>query len=95
MRVVLAAGRRAGMPFGEGWAIAAETTLSYMSERKAKEWWDALDHTERAWADAYARRDSRLADLLDVCPCSAGTPSGTPAEGSGAVRNGSWRADHM
>jgi hypothetical protein len=43
--------------------VGAEAALSYMSERKAQEWWDALTATEQAWADAYALRGSRLADL--------------------------------
>lgn len=63
MRIVLAAGRRAGYPFGEAWAVAAETGLSYMSDRRAAEWWETLTATERAWADAYARRLSRLESL--------------------------------
>lgn len=54
------------MPFGEAWAVAAETALSYMSDRQAKEWWDALDHTERAWANAYARRESRVEALREA-----------------------------
>lgn len=63
MRLLLTTARRAGMPFGEAWALAAEAALSYMSERKAEEWWETLSSTERAWADAYARRDSLLAAL--------------------------------
>jgi len=61
--VVLASARRAGYPFEEARAIGAEVALSYMSPREAREWWDTLDATERAWSDAYARRGSRLADL--------------------------------
>lgn len=61
--VVLASARRAGYPFEEAWAIGAEVALSYMSLREAREWWDTLNATERAWSDAYARRGSRLADL--------------------------------
>ncbi len=30
-----------------------------MSDRRAREWWDALNSTERAWADAYAGNGSR------------------------------------
>lgn len=63
MRRVLASARRAGYPFGEAWAIGAEAALSYMSDRKAREWWEALTATERAWADAYACDGSRLAEL--------------------------------
>lgn len=59
-RVLLAA-RRADMPFGEAWALGAETALSYMNRQTAEQWWEALSSTERAWADAYARRGSRLA----------------------------------
>lgn len=55
VRTVLASARRAGMPFGEAWAIGAEAALSYMTARKAREWWEALNEAERAWADAYAR----------------------------------------
>jgi hypothetical protein len=55
--------RLAGYPFEEAWAIGAEAALSYMSDRKAQEWWDALTATEQAWVDAYALRGSRLADL--------------------------------
>ena len=63
LRLVLASARRAGYPFGEAWVIGAEAALSYMGERKVREWWEALDATERAWADAYARAGSRLAEL--------------------------------
>jgi hypothetical protein len=60
---VLASARRAGYPFGEAWALGAEAALSYMTSSRAGEWWEALTATERAWADAYAGRDSRLDDL--------------------------------
>lgn len=63
LRRVLASARRAGYPFEQAWAIGAEAALSYMTQRQAREWWHALTETERAWADAYARRGSRLADL--------------------------------
>lgn len=63
LRLVLASARRAGYSFPEAWAIGAEAALSYMGERKAREWWEALTATERAWADAYARDGSRLAEL--------------------------------
>jgi len=52
--VVLASARRAGYPFGEAWALGAEAALSYMSRTKAREWWDALSATEKAWSQAYA-----------------------------------------
>jgi hypothetical protein len=57
---VLAAARRAAYSFEEAWAIGAEAALSYMTTRQAQEWWAALDPTECSWADAYARRGSRL-----------------------------------
>jgi hypothetical protein len=63
LRAVMDAARSAGYPFEEVWAVGAEAALSYMSERKAEESWDALTATEQAWADAYALRGSRLADL--------------------------------
>lgn len=63
LRHVLASARGAGYPFGEAWAIGAEAALSYMSDRRAREWWEALTATEHAWADAYAREGSRLAEL--------------------------------
>lgn len=66
LRRVLVSAREAGYPFGEAWAIGAEAALSYMSERRAREWWDTLTGTERAWADAYGRRTSRLAELAQV-----------------------------
>jgi hypothetical protein len=68
MRLVLTAARTAGYPFEEAWAVAAEAALSYMTERQAREWWNALSETERAWAEAYAREESRLAALGDVAP---------------------------
>jgi len=58
---LLVAARRADLPFGEAWALGAEAALSYMNRRTAEQWWEALSATERAWADAYARRGSRLA----------------------------------
>lgn len=63
LRTVLASARRAGYPFGEAWSISAEVALSYMGHGQAREWWEALDATERAWAQAYAREGSRLAEL--------------------------------
>ena len=60
LRTVLASARAAGYPFGEAWVIGAEAALSYMPSRQAREWWDALTATERAWADAYAQRGSKL-----------------------------------
>jgi hypothetical protein len=60
LRAVLASARRAGYPFGEAWALGAEAALSYMTSSRAREWWEALSSTERAWADAYARRASKL-----------------------------------
>ena len=63
LRLVVASAREAGYPFGEAWTIGAETALSYMSDRKAVEWWETLTATEQAWADAYARDGSRLAEL--------------------------------
>lgn len=63
LRRVLSAARKAGYPFDQAWAIAAEAALSYMSERRAREWWEALSSTERAWADAYAKKRSRLEAL--------------------------------
>lgn len=33
---------------------AAEAALSYMSDRRAAEWWEALDATSDAWRDAYS-----------------------------------------
>jgi hypothetical protein len=65
LRAVLASARRAGYSFKEAWAIGAEAALSYMTTRQARGWWDALDATERAWADAYARSGSRLDALRD------------------------------
>ena len=63
LRTVLASARRAGMPFGEAWALAAEAALSYMNPGTAREWWDALTATEQAWSRAYARERSRLAEF--------------------------------
>ena len=63
MRLVLASARRAGYPFEEAWAIGAEAALSHMSDRRAREWWETLTATERAWADAYGRERSRLAEF--------------------------------
>lgn len=60
---LLVAARRADMPFGEAWALGAEAALSYMTSSRAREWWEALSSTERAWADAYARRGSKLDGL--------------------------------
>lgn len=65
MRRVLVSAREAGYPFGEAWAIGAETALSYMSDRKAREWWEALTATERPWAQAYHREGSRLASFQE------------------------------
>jgi len=31
-----------------------------MTSSKAREWWDALNATERAWADAYTGHGSKL-----------------------------------
>ncbi len=40
-----------------------------MTRRQAEEWWETLTATERVWADAYARRDARLAGLTrDAAP---------------------------
>lgn len=63
LRSVLASARRAGYPFEQTWAIGAEAALSYMTEQQARQWWAALTATERAWADAYARRAARLEAL--------------------------------
>jgi hypothetical protein len=63
LRRVLGSARRAGYPFEQAWAIGAEAALSYMSERRAEEWWEALSATEREWAEAYARQRSRLEAL--------------------------------
>lgn len=63
LRSVLASARRAGYPFEQAWSIGAEAALSYMTRRRAEEWWEALTDTERAWADAYAGEDSRLEAL--------------------------------
>lgn len=40
-----------------------EAALSYMSDRRAEEWWRTLDETRAAWRDAYDRRESPLEAL--------------------------------
>lgn len=64
LRAVLGSAWRAGYPFEQAWAIGAEAALFYMTTRQAREWWDALDATERAWAEAYARRKNDEAPPL-------------------------------
>ena len=63
LRVILAAGRDAEFGFEEAWTLALEAVLAYQSEPRAQSWWDVLDSTRPAWADAYAGRRSLLAAL--------------------------------
>lgn len=63
LRRVLELARRAGFPFEQAWPLGAEAALSYLSSRRAEEWWEAMSATERAWAEAYTARPSSLAKL--------------------------------
>ncbi len=53
VRVLLTFARRAGFRFEEAYDLAASTSLAYMSDSRAAEWWGALDGDRSAWADAY------------------------------------------
>ena len=63
VRLLLYAARRAGFPFEQAWALAAEAALSHMPPRDARSWWDVLNATEHEWAAAYEREGSRLDEL--------------------------------
>ncbi len=57
------AARRAGFPFEQAWALAAEAALSHMPPGAARSRWDVLDATERGWSAAYRGNADRLAEL--------------------------------
>jgi hypothetical protein len=63
VRLLLHSARRAGFPFEQAWALAAEAALSHMPPRAARSWWDVLDATERGWSAAYHGNADRLAEL--------------------------------
>ena len=85
VRLILTSARRAGLPFEEAWRLAAEAALSYMSDRRAEEWWDVLAWGRSAWADAYEGRRSRFAAFPREVP----PPRGLPFAGSGGKRGSS------
>ena len=58
VRVILTCARRADFPFEEAYDLAASTSLAFMSDRRAAEWWDGLARDRATWSDAY-RRSSR------------------------------------
>jgi hypothetical protein len=64
VRSVLVVARRAGFRFKRAYPLAAEAALGYMPEAEAQAWWDALNATRYAWADAYqGRHRSAFAEL--------------------------------
>ncbi len=78
MRVLTLAARRAGFSFEEAWTVATVTALHFMADQHADEWADVLNSTERAWADAYACRGSRLAELQREVPQPTGDAVAEP-----------------
>ena len=56
--MILTCARRADFPFEEAYDLAASTSLAFMSDRRAAEWWDGLARDRATWSDAY-RRSSR------------------------------------
>jgi len=63
VRLLLHAARRAGFPFDQAWALAAEAALSHMPPGAARSWFDVLDGTQDAWSAAYHGNADRLAEL--------------------------------
>lgn len=70
--VIVAAGRTAGFSFEQSWEVAAVTALAYMTDQRARDWWDVLDATRFAWADAYHHRRSPLQALPREVPAAIG-----------------------
>lgn len=68
VRVIVAAGRSAGLSFEEAWSVAAITALGYMTDRRASEWAEVFDTTQTAWADAYHCRPSPLEAMPHEIP---------------------------
>jgi len=72
MRVLMLSARRAGWSFEEAWDLAATTILGNMSDRSAADWYEVIEATRKAWADAYDDARSPLALLPREVPQPVG-----------------------